>query len=180
MTDSDSDPPAARALRVVCLALIAGGVVLVAGPAAVVHFALNGQPGVRGPNGNVLLGAGAVVTLSAVVAATLVVPAVLRAGLRRAAFEVPAPPDEGAPPDTEADRLLGVYAQGKFSEYALAEGAAAVTAVLYHLSANPLMLVFVGGMVLYMVARFPTAGRVRGWMAGAADEVDRLRGERAE
>ncbi len=169
-----------RPLRVLCLAFIVGGMVLIVGPASVVYFALGGGPLVKGPNANVLLGVGAVVTLSAVVAATLLAPLVLRAGLKRTAFEVPEPPDEGAQPDTEADRLFRVYAQGKFTEYALAEGAAVLTAVLYHLSAHPLMLVFVGGMVLYMAMRFPTAGRVLGWMRFAAGEVDRMKGGSGE
>lgn len=181
MTDSDSTvPDAARGLRGVCLLLILFNGVLIAGVSSVVYFALGNNPVIKANGREALTGVGAVLTLSAVLAATFIGPALLRAGVRKVATTPPDSPEEGAPPDTDADRLLRVYAQGKFTEYALADGAAVVTAVLFHLSADWLMIGFVAGMGVYQIVRFPTAARVRGWLASAQGELERLRGERAE
>jgi hypothetical protein len=99
------------------------------------------------------------------------------AGIKRIATTPPPPPEPGVPPDTTADRLWKLYAQGKFIEYGLAEGAAILTAVLFHLSADWLMIGFVAGMVAFMAVRFPTAGRVRAWFDAA---MPRLELERQE
>ena len=66
-----------------------------------------------------------------------------------------------------------MYAQGKFTEYGLAEGAAILTAVLFHLSADWLMIGFVAGMVAFMAVQFPTATRVRSWFNAALAELER-------
>jgi hypothetical protein len=179
------DPPPAdadladklRGLRVVCLGVLLFGVALLLMVSGVVVFALGNRPLVKVGGTQALLGVGAVLTLSAVVVAVTVVPVLTRAGLRKVATTPPAPPEEGAPPDTELDRMWRVYAQGKFVEYGLSEGAAFVTAVLFHPSADWLMLVFVAGMLAYQVVRFPTAGRARAWLAEAKAEVGRIKGE---
>lgn len=169
-----------RGLRVVCLGVLLFGVVLLLMVSGVVVFALGNRPLVKVGGTQVLLGVGAVLTLSAVVVAALVVPLLTKAGVRKVATTPPPPPEEGVPPDTELDRLWRVYAQGKFVEYGLTEGAAFVTAVLFHLSADWLMLAFVAGMIVYQGVRFPTAGRVAAWLAEAKAEVDQIKGEPAE
>jgi hypothetical protein len=169
-----------RGLRVLCLGLILFGFVLLTMVSSVVAFGLGGRSLVKVGGEQVLTGVGAVLTLTAVAVAVLVVPPVTKAGLRKVATTPPDPPDEGAEPDTELDRLWRVYAQGKFIEYGLADAAAVVTAVLFHLSADWLMLLFVGGMILFQIVRFPTEPRARAWLAGAKVEVERVRSERAE
>jgi hypothetical protein len=169
-----------KALQVLCLGMMLGTVAFLVGAAMVVRFALGGRPIMQ--NGALAGGIpivtviGAVVTLTAVAVATLLGPVVRKAGLKAVATTPPPPPEPGTAPDTEADWLWKVYAQGKFAEFGLADGAAILTAVLYHLSADWLMLVFVGGMLAYMAVRFPTAGRVRSWFDEAMPEVERERG----
>jgi hypothetical protein len=184
----DSPPPAdgddvadkLRGLKVLCGAMIASGFVLLGLVSSVVWFGLGGRSLVKIGGTEVLTGIGAVLTLTAVALAVLLVPVLTKTGLRKVATEPPAPPEEGVEPDTELDRLWRVYAQGKFLEYGLAEGAAVVTAVLFHLSADWVMLLFVAGMIVFQIVRFPTEGRVRSWLSGAKAEVDRIRSGSAE
>lgn len=176
----DDLPDKLRGLRVLCLGLILFGFVLLALVSSVVAFGLGGRSLVKVGGEKVLTGVGAVLTLTAVAVAVLVVPPVTRSGLRKVATEPPAPSEEGAEPDTELDRLWRVYAQGKFIEYGLTDAAAVLTAVLFHLSADWLMLVFVGGMIVFQMVRFPTEARARAWLAAAKVEVDRVRSEGAE
>jgi len=143
----------------------------------VVLLALGNQPLVKIGGTQVLTGVGAVLTLTAVVVAVLLVPYLTKSGLRTVATTVPPPPEEGVPPDTPTDRLWRVYAQGKFAEYGLTTAAAFITAVLFHLSADWLMMGFVGGMVVFQIVRFPTEGRVRSWLTAAIGEVERAKGE---
>ena len=166
-----------RSLRTLCLGVLLFEVTLLMMASSVVVFALKGQPLVKIGGTQVLTGVGAVLTLTAVVVAVLVVPFLTRSGLRTVATTAAPPPEQGVPPETPTDRLWGVYAQGKFAEYGLTTAAAFVTAVLFHLSADWLMLGFVGGMVVFQVVRFPTECRVRSWLTAAVDEVDRAKGE---
>ncbi len=178
--DGDDLADKLRGLRVMCLGLILFGFVMLAMVSSVVWFGLGGRSLVKIGGTQVLTGVGAVLTLTAVALAVLLVPVLTKGGLRKVATEPPVPPEEGVEPDTELDRLWRVYAQGKFVEYGLAEGAAVVTAVLFHLSADWVMLLFVGGMILFQVVRLPTEARARGWLSGAKAEVDRVRSHPAE
>lgn len=168
-----------RALRVVCLGIILGTAAILVGVTMVVKFALGGRPILQ--NGALVGGVpvvtvvGAMVTLGAAAVATLLVPVLRATGLTAVATTPPPPPEPGAAPDTEADRLWQVYARGKFVEYGLADGAAVLTAILYHLSADWLMVAFVAAMLAFMAVRLPTPGRTRRWFDEAAAEVERLR-----
>lgn len=175
---ADGDDLAAklRSLRTLCLGVVLFEVALLLMASGVVVFALKG-PLVKIGGTVALTGVGAVLTLTAVVVAVLLVPSLTKSGLRTVATTAPPPPEEGVPPDTPTDRLWRVYAQGKFAEYGLTTAAAFVTAVLYHLSADWLMLVFVGGMIAFQIVRFPTEGRVRKWLEAAVGEVARAKGE---
>jgi hypothetical protein len=42
--------------------------------------------------------------------------------------------------------------------------------VMFHLSADWLMLAFVAGMIVFQVVRFPTEARVRSWLTAAKDD----------
>ncbi len=161
-----------KALRFVCLALILGTVFVTIGVTATVKFALGGNslPKLGASPGGIpiLTIVGAVLTLSAVSVASLVVPFLTNAGLKKIAAE----PTSNEP---EAERIWTVYAKGKFVEFALAEGAAVVTAILYHLSADWLMLAFVAGMVGFLIVRFPTWARNRRWYDEAAGKLDLMK-----
>lgn len=166
-----------RAVRVVCLGVVLGTAVVVTSITMVVRYALGGRPIMQ--NGALVAGVpvvtvfGAAVTLGAVAVASLVIPMLRRAGIRQVAAE---PPD----PDADPERLWTVYAKTKFAEYGLADGAAVLTAVLYHLSADWLMIVFVGGMLAFLLVRFPTKAAVRRWYAEAAGELERERANQSE
>ncbi|MEO2092407.1 MAG: hypothetical protein ABGY75_23390 [Gemmataceae bacterium] len=161
-----------RAVRVACLGVVLGTAVVVTSITMVVRFALGGRPIMQ--NGALVAGVpvvtvfGAAVTLGAVAVASLVIPALRRAGIKQIAAD---PPD----PDADPEKLWLLYAKTKFAEYGLADGAAVLTAVLYHLSADWLMIVFVGGMLAFLLVRFPTKAAVRRWYAEAEEELDRER-----
>ncbi len=168
-----------RALRLLCLALIAGLVLLTVGVMSTVEFALGGRP-ISGNAGRlagvpVVTVLGATLTLLAVAIARVVVPWLWAGGLRRVATEAPEAPEEGAAPETEPDRLWDVYARGKFAEFALAEAVAVATAVLYHLTADSAMIAFVAGVALFQLLRLPTAARNRAWYDDAVSKLDELR-----
>ena len=161
-----------KALRFVCLALILGTVFVTIGVTATVKFALGGNslPKLGASPGGIpiLTIVGAVLTLSAVSVASLVVPFLTNVGLKKIAAEP-------AADEPEVERIWTVYAKGKFVEFALAEGAAVITAILYHLSADWLMLVFVAGMVGFLIVRFPTLVRNRRWYDEAAGKLEVLK-----
>ena len=166
-------------LRLLCLASIAGLVVLSIGVICTVYFALGGKP--LSGNAGRLVGVpivtvlGATLTLSAVAIARIAVPILWSSGLRRVATEPPEPPEEGVPPETEPERLWRVYASGKFAEFAITEAAAVATAVLYHLTADPAMIAFVAGIALFQLLRLPTESRNRTWYDDALLKLDELR-----
>ncbi len=166
-------------LRTLCLILIAGIVLITAGVVSTVYFALGGKP--LGGNAGRLLGVpiitvvGAALTLTAVALARLIVPILWSGGIRRVATEPPETPEDGVPPETEPERLWRVYSSGKFAEFALAEAAAVATAVLYHLTADPVMLAFVGGVVVFLIIRLPTTLRNRAWYDDASRTLEDVR-----
>jgi len=171
-----------RALRTFCLGmmvLLTGVAIFVA---LVVRFALGGKP--LAGNGGLLSGipiltvVTAVITLTAPLLGTILSTWLYSTGIARVALEPPQVPEAGADLDTDADRLWRVYASGKFAEYALAEGAVLATAILYHLTADPIMMLFVVGLLAYMASRYPTAARIRVWFANAIRVMAELRANR--
>ncbi len=176
--DGDDLSAKLRSLRTLCLGVLLFEVALLFMVSGVVVLALGNKPLVKIGGTVALTGVGAVLTLTAVVVAVLVVPYLTKSGLKTVATTAAPPPEEGVPPDTPTDRLWRVYAQGKFAEYGLTTAAAFVTAVLFHLAADWLMLGFVGGMVAFQVVRFPTEGRVRTWLTGVIAVITPSNGSR--
>ena len=168
-----------RVLRALCLILIAFVLILTAGVISTVYFALGGKP--LSGNAGRLVGVpiitvvGATLTLSAVTIARFITPIVWTRGINRVATEPPDAPEEGATLETEPERLWRVYAGGKFAEYAIAEAAAVATAVLYHLTADPVMIGFVAGVIAFLLLRLPTAARNREWYDDATAKLEELR-----
>jgi len=161
-----------RGIRMLCGVLILGVVILTTGVIATVTFALGG----RALGGNagrmdgvpVVTVVAAFASLTCLAVASFVVPMVWQRGVARVRSTPADPPEEGAVLETEADRLWRVYAAGKFTEFALAEGAAIATLVLFHLTADWLMMAFVAAMMAFMVVKFPTAGKAKAWFASIA------------
>jgi hypothetical protein len=159
-----------RVLRMLCLGLIAGTIFTVIGFSMVVRFALGGQAIAQ--NGALLAGipiltvVGAFLTLTAVAVSTFAVIWMVKSGIRRIATE------PIAPPDTEADQLWKLYSQCKFTEYGLADGAIIITVVLFHLSADWLMIGFIAGLIVNLVLRFPSVARTRAWFDAALKQLE--------
>ena len=161
-----------RAIRILCLGLITVILVATLSVISVVTFALGGRP----LSGNAGLVSGvpivtviaAFTTLTCAAIASFVVPMVWARGIKKVKSTPADPPEEGAALETEQDRLWRVYTAGKFTEFALAEGAAILTAVLFHLTADWLMMAFIAAMVAFMVVRFPTAAKAREWFTSIA------------
>ncbi len=166
----------ARALLFLCSVMAGSTVVFFLGAFGVVQFALNGQALPR--NGAMLAGipiltvVGAVVSLTCLALARLIVPIVTKTGIQAIASN-PAPPiEDGTLPQTEEERLLALFARCKFIEYGLAEGAAIACAVMYHLSADWLLMGFAVGMVLFMLVNLPTMPRTRHWFNEQIPQLD--------
>ena len=158
-----------RGIRMLCGVLILGVFILTTGVIATVKFALGGRA--LGGNAGRVDGipvptvVAAFLSLTCVAVASFVVPMIWKRGVDRVRCTPADPPEEGATPETEADRLWRVYASGKFTEFALAEGAAIATLIMFHLTADWLMMAFVGAMVAFMLVKFPTAGKAKSWFA---------------
>jgi len=158
-----------RGIRMLCAVLILGVLFLTTGVIATVEFALGGRP--LGGNAGKVSGvpvvtvAVAFASLTCVAVASMVVPLIWKRGVARVLTSPADDPEDGAERETEPDRLWRVYAAGKFTEFALAEGAAITTAILFHLTADRLMLVFIAAMVLFMLVKFPTLGKAKAWFA---------------
>lgn len=171
-----------RVLRILCLGILGGLFVVTAGVLSTVYFALGGKP----LNGNagqlsgipIVTVLGAILTLTAVAATRFFVPLLWSNGIRKIATEGPEPPEDGAAPETETDRLWRVYGSGKFVEFALPEAAAIITAVLYHLTADWLMIAFVAGVALFLALRLPTRAANRTWFDAAKLELEQAKSER--
>jgi hypothetical protein len=94
-----------------------------------------------------------------------------RAGVRKLAADPPVPPG----PPADADGLVGVFAAATFAEYAVACAVGFAWAVLLHATADPLMLVWIAGLVGFLAARYPTDRRAKAWFDRAAELLARER-----
>ena len=163
-----------RVLAFLFATLIIGLAVVLIGVSGTVIFALGGRPLPK--NGAMLSGIpiltviGAILTMSAVMMATVIVPFLTKSGLTTIARRTGGEADE-----SESDALLALYSKTKFLEAALAEGAGVVTAILFHLSADWLMIAFAGGMLAFLLLRFPTKSALRTWYDRAVEELAALR-----
>ena len=168
-----------RVLKALCLGLMVMMTMVTLLVIAVVRFALGARPlpGNAGLVGGIpiLTVIAAVITLTVPLVATILVPLLRAAGIRRVATTEPAPPEPGAADENDADRLWKVYSAGKFVEYALAEAAVLATAVLFHVTSDFLMMGFIAAMVLFMLVKFPTTAKARAWFDEAVPELDRIR-----
>jgi hypothetical protein len=165
-----------RAVRLLCLALIVFSIVVLIGVIGTVYFALGGQ---ALPKNGAMLGGlpiltiiGGFVTLNAVIIGTVIEGFLRKQGLDAIATTPPAPPEAGAEVESRAERILNVFAKIKFTQFALCEAACTVTAVMYHLSADWLMMVFAAGMPLFMLVKFPTTSATTRWYHEAVQTLD--------
>jgi hypothetical protein len=173
-------PLLARRLQVVralCTAMIAGVVVVVLGVVSVLTFVFDWGPlaGHRVTVGgvSVLTPVAAVLTLATPAVAMAVGGSQTRAGVRKLAADPPAPPGREA----DAEGLVGVFAGATFAEYAVTAAVGFAWAVVLHATADPLMLVWVAGLLAFLAVRYPTDRRARGWFDRAAELLARERAD---
>jgi len=172
--DPLDDPAFARrlgVLRSLCQVVIGGLVVVTGGFWMVVWFALGGIP----LAGNLyrIAGVSVVIWVAGLltVAAPFVAIAVGRARGRAALSRVAAAHPELAGSADEAERVFDAFAAAVFAEYAVAGGTALALAVTFHLTSLFPVLGGVAALVLFLVARLPTAGRAKKWFTEAEAEL---------
>ena len=150
-------------MRTVSLGMMAVIAVVSVGFALVVFYALDGVPlaGNRLTVGNVsvLALAGVAGTPFVPLAAYLAGRAKRAALVGRMALDHP----EVVGPDADAERLVNAYAGGQFTESAAAFSYSLFLAIVFHVISSPLLLGCIAVMVLFLAARFPFTGRVKGW-----------------
>jgi len=144
-----------RLLRTLCLGLIVGmvGVNLIV--STILWFVFDGLP--LAGNRYTVSGVSIMTLIAAVF--TLLVPALCWfIAAKKTASAV-------AGAEGNIEKLTDAYA-GKIAVECLpVAGLAFVWAILFHLTADPLMLLFVGGLIAYMIARYPTSRRANAWFA---------------
>jgi hypothetical protein len=165
-----------RAVRMLCIGLIASCLVVMIGVIGTVAFALGNQ---ALPKNGALLGGVPIltviagfITLNAVVVGSFIEVFLRKQGLRAVATTPPAAPEIGAEAESKAERILNVYAKIKFVQFALAEAACVVTSVMYHLSADWLMMAFAAGMPIFMLVKFPTTAATLQWYNSAVQTLE--------
>jgi hypothetical protein len=104
--------------------------------------------------------------------------AVARSNLRRIAAGTWSPPrGMTPPPSTDAGKLLILRQTTLIIGLALLEGTGFMGCIGYMLEGQALALLVVAVALGLMLARFPTEGRVRGWLDEQQDQLARLRQE---
>jgi hypothetical protein len=106
-----------------------------------------------------------------------VVPhAMLQQGLRRIARrQWQSPPGADWANATEADELLQVRQTTMIFALALVEGPAFFLCIAYLLEGRPYVLGAAAAAVLLQIARFPTSGRLRGWLRRQLEWIEQER-----
>jgi hypothetical protein len=165
-----------RAVRLLCIALIVFSIVVMIGVIGTVYFALGGQAlpknGAKLNGIPILTVIAGFITLNAVVVGTFIEVFLRKQGLRAVATTPPSAPEIGAEAESRAERILNVYAKIKFVQFALAEAACVVTSVMYHLSADWLMMAFAAGMPIFMLVKFPTTSATLQWYTNAVQTLE--------
>ena len=176
--DPFEDPAVARrvaSLQTLCLGVIVGLVGITLGFWLVVHFALDGIPLmgnlVRIAGVSVVVWIAALLTVAAMIAAPLVGREKQRTGLARVAAAHP----ELAGSEDEAERVFDVFAASVFAEYAVAGGTAFVLAVAFHVTSLVGVVGCVAALLLFLIARYPSAGRAKKWFAEATATLTAIR-----
>ena len=150
-------------IRILCAGMIVALLGISIGVWLVVNFALEGRP----LAGNLLLVGGISITTIIAVAVALVTPfaaisiseARTEAGLRNIAAGHP----ELIGSRIDVERLLTLFHSVVFLQFALAFGAAFASAVLLHITSDPILLGCIGLQVGFMILRFPTTTRTKRW-----------------
>ena len=170
-----------RVSRFVGLAIAVGLTVFTGSVVGVVQLALDGVPlagnAVRVAGRPAAAWAGVGIAVVAPLVAVGVARAMTRNGIERVADDRTVTP--GSP--AEADRLLDVIGGATFARYAIPAAAGVVCALVYHVTADPVLLVMVAGQVAFVLAGRPTEPGLGLWFAAAAaDAADRRESAPAE
>ena len=168
----------ARAVRLLCIALIVFSMVVMIGVIGTVTFALGNQAlpknGAKLGGIPILTVIAGFLTLNAVIIGSVMEAFLRKQGLQTIATMLPPPTEPGAEPESKAERILNVFAKIKFVQFALAEAACVATSVMYHLSADWLMMAFAAGMPVFMLLKFPTTAATRQWFDNAVQTLQDL------
>lgn len=149
------------ALRTLCQVMIGAVIVITLGVWMVVLKVFGGEP----LAGNLVTVGGVSALTWACAAITLVVaPLVFWVGRRRG--EAGLRQLEGR---AGADEYLEVFAGATFASYAVAIGWGFLSAIIFHLTADPIMLGLVAVIVGVMIVRYPTTGRAKAWFDRAVN-----------
>ena len=148
-----------------CLTVFTGSVV------GVVHFALDGVPlagnAVRVGGRPIATWVGVGLAIAFPLVAIGVARGMTRNGIDQIADDRNVAP--GSP--TEAERLLDVIGGATFVRYAIAEAAGIVCVLIYHFTADTVLLGLVAALLAFILAGRPTEAGVREWYAAAVDRV---------
>lgn len=160
-----------RVFRLVGLAMPIGLIIVTCSIVGVVQMALGGIPlagnAVQFAGRPVASWVGLALAVQIPVIARLIHRGLLNSGVQRIAQDATLAADS----TTEYQRLLEVYGGAKFVETAMIEGIGFVCAILYHFTADPVIIGLVFGLVCYMVWRVPTRLGVRTWLESALGTI---------
>jgi hypothetical protein len=78
-------------------------------------------------------------------------------------------------PTLDAQRLSELFALKTYIEYAIPVGVAFAWAITYHIVSDTRILVWIAGLLLFALLRYPTAGKYKTWMTWATAELGRFR-----
>jgi hypothetical protein len=148
------------ALRTLCQVMIGALVLITLGVWMVVLKVFGGEP----LAGNlVTLGGVSALTWVCGAATLVVAPLAVWVGRNRAEAGLRRMEGRGA------DEYLEVFAGATFASYAVALAWGFLCAIIFHLTADPVMLGLVAVMVGMLLARFPTTSRARAWFDRAVN-----------
>jgi len=149
------------ALRTLCQVMIGALIVITLGVWMVVLKVFGGEP----LAGNlVTLGGVSALTWACGAITLVVVPLMFWVGRQRG--EAGLRQLDGR---TGTDEYLQVFAGATFASYAVAIAWGFLCAILFHLTADPIMLGLVAVIVGAMVARYPTTARAKAWFDRAVN-----------
>jgi hypothetical protein len=163
-------------MRIISAALISGVIVFL----VVVLFVIKGD---RQPGSPLLTYIGLAFGALALVFA-FIVPGLIGSSIRQALIDgkrVDLPAQFKANPEVGiVGNLLFLFQTRLIIGYAILEGAAFFNLVAYMIERQDVSLAIVGLLLAAMLVKFPTRGKIEGWLANEIRSIDELRSLRSE
>lgn len=76
---------------------------------------------------------------------------------------------------TDTERLSELFAIKTYTEYAIPTGVAFVWAITYHIVSDTLILVWIAGLLIFLLFHYPSVGKFTTWMTWATEQIRTLR-----